>query len=239
MMFRRKAWLAWLMASASALVPLESSAQPAAKKKSSRPVQAPAAAATIEPPRDAASAPPNATLASDEIREFKAQPAAVKQLLESALALTAQNLTYAYGSADPAQGGLDCSGFVYFVLREHGFAQVPRTARGMYGWVRKAGKFRAVVSHEEDSFEFDELLPGDLLFWTGTYAMEQDPPVTHVMIYLGTEKKGGGRIMAGSSDGRTYRGKKQNGASVFDFTLPGAEARSSFIGYARIPGLRD
>ena len=63
------------------------------------------------------------------------------------------------------------------------------------------------------------------------------------MIYLGTEKATGGKIMVGSSDGRSYRGLRRNGVSVFDFTLPravaGGEQRSTFIGYARIPGLRD
>lgn len=230
-----------------------SNAQPKAKKKPARdrvPTEKKEVAekpAVIPPPEtktaDTGSYAANATIAPEDIREFAAQPAGVRQLIESCLGLAARNLTYAYGSADPAQGGLDCSGFVYYVLREHGFAQVPRDARGLYSWVRKAREFRAVVSRKADTFELEELLPGDLLFWTGTYAMDQDPPVTHVMIYLGTEKAGGGRIMIGSSDGRSYHGQKRNGVSVFDFTLPRAaqngEQRATFIGYARIPGLRN
>lgn len=51
----------------------------------------------------------------------------------------------------------------------------------------------------------------------------------------------------GSSDpasgGRTYRGQKRNGVSVFDFHMSRTPAeddqRSTFIGYARIPGPRD
>ena len=233
--------------------PVESDAQSKPKKK-------PASARTPTPKPQASEEPkatpepgekttrtgtyaPNATIATGDIREFSAQPAGVKKIIESSLALAARNLTYKYGSAEPEQGGLDCSGFVYHVLREHGFAQVPRDSRGLYSWVRKAREFRAVVSRKEDTFELEELLPGDLLFWTGTYAMDQDPPVTHVMIYLGTEKAGGGRIMIGSSDGRSYHGEKRNGVSVFDFTLPPAaqngETRATFIGYARVPGLRD
>jgi hypothetical protein len=49
--------------------------------------------------------------------------------------------------------------------------------------------------------------------------------------------------MIGSSDGRSYRGQKRNGVSVFDFTMPrpaaDGEQRTTFVGYARIPGLRD
>ena len=206
--------------------------------KTSKPEAEPEAAPSTKSP-----AAPNAAIASDDILEFHAQPAGVRKLIESSLDLARQNLTYTFGSADPANGGLDCSGFIYYVLRQHGLTQVPRDSSGLYVWVRKAHGFRAVISRKADSFEMDELLPGDLLFWSGTYATENDPPVTHTMIYLGTEKSTGAKIMIGSSDGRTYRGKKRNGVSVFDFTMPrtpsGGEQRATFIGYARIPGLRD
>ena len=184
-----------------------------------------------------------ATIAPEEILEFHGQPAGVRRLIESSLLLAGKNLTYAFGSADPAKGGLDCSGFIYYVLRQHGMTQVPRDSSGLYVWVRKAGTFRAVISRKPDSFEMDELLPGDLLFWAGTYATDHEPPVTHTMIYLGTERTGGAKIMVGSSDGRAYRGEKRNGVSVFDFAMPrtpaGGDPRATFIGYARIPGLRE
>jgi len=188
-------------------------------------------------------AAPNASIAPEEILEFHAQPAGVRKLIETTLELARQDLTYTPGSADPAKGGFDCSGFIYYVLRHHGLTQVPRDSSGLYTWVRKAHRFRAVVSRKPDSFELDELLPGDLLFWIGTYATDHDPPVTHTMLYLGTEKSSGAKIMIGSSDGRTYHGQKRNGVSVFDFTMPRApvagDPPTTFIGYARIPGLRD
>ena len=194
-------------------------------------------------PSTKALAAPGAAIAPEEILEFSAQPAGVRKLIESSLELARQNLTYTFGSADPAKGGLDCSGFIHYVLRQHGLTQVPRDSSGLYTWVRKAHGFRAVISRKADSFEMDELLPGDLLFWIGTYATQHDPPVTHTMIYLGTEKATGAKIMIGSSDGRSYRGLKRNGVSVFDFKMPRtpaeADPRSTFIGYARIPGLRD
>ena len=188
-------------------------------------------------------AAPNVAIAAEELVEFRKQPAAVRTLLESCLELARQNLTYTYGSSDPANGGMDCSGFIYYALRQHGFTQVPRDSSGQYVWVRKARLFRSVISRKPDSFEFEELLPGDLLFWTGTYATQNDPPVSHVMIYLGTEKSTGNKVMIGSSDGRSYHGQKRNGVSVFDFMMPrvglNAEQRSTFVGYSRIPGLRD
>jgi peptidoglycan DL-endopeptidase CwlO len=184
-----------------------------------------------------------ATIAPDEIEGFDENPEPVRKLLGAALELTKRNLDYSYGSADPENGGMDCSGFVYYVLRENGLEDVPRDASGQYVWVRKAGNFRAVLSRDIASFELDELEPGDLLFWTGTYSVEHDPPVTHTMIYLGKEKKTGQPVMVGASDGRTYEGEQQFGVSVFDFkTAPSKKAATSgnhprFVGYARIPGL--
>ena len=217
------------------------------KKKTQTPVPpAKAGKPEAEPevsPSAKSAAAPNAAVASGDILEFHAQPASVRALIESSLDLARKNLTYTFGSADPASGGMDCSGFIYYVLRQHGLAQVPRDSSGLYMWVRKAHGFRAVISRKPDSSEMDELLPGDLLFWMGTYATDHDPPVTHTMLYLGTEKAGGAKIMIGSSDGRTYRGQKRNGVSVFDFTMPrtpgAGEQRTTFIGYGRIPGLRD
>jgi peptidoglycan DL-endopeptidase CwlO len=127
---------------------------------------------------------------------------------------------------------------VYFLLQKLGVTDVPRSASEQYVWVRKSDDFHAVVSTRMDSFELDALRPGDLLFWTGTYATDVDPPVTHTMIYLGKARSDGRPIMVGSSDGRTFRGAKKYGVSVFDFVIPkpdGKNPMSRFIGYAEIP----
>ena len=58
--------------------------------------------------------------------------------------------------------------FIY-VLQQNGFREVPRDSSQQYVWVRKAGDFDAVLSRKEDSFELDDLKPGDVLFWRGTY----------------------------------------------------------------------
>lgn len=183
------------------------------------------------------------SLSPDEIVEFSAQPASVQKLISLCLDLTHQHLAYTTASADPSTGGMDCSGFVYFVLQQAGFKQVPRDSSGQYVWVRMNHSFHAVFSRKANGFETAELLPGDLMFWTGTYQTTHDPPVSHVMIYLGTEKSTGNRIMVGSSDGRTYHGEKRSGVSVFDFVMPRAanedKQQATFIGYGGIPELRD
>lgn len=187
---------------------------------------------------------PAATLEPGELVEFAAQPPKVQRLLTRALELTKSNLSYVFGSDDPAKGGMDCSGTIFHVLREEGLGEVPRDSAGQYGWVRKGGQFFAVVSRVEDGFEFKELLPGDLMFWTGTYETAREVPISHVMLYLGRERRTGKRVMFGASDGRSYAGVQRWGVSVFDFRMPKAdpakpERRVDFVGYGRIPGLRD
>jgi cell wall-associated NlpC family hydrolase len=185
------------------------------------------------------------TISPSEITGYDDYSPKVRQIIEAGLELTKQNLGYTYGSADPANGGMDCSGFIYYVLRQNGFSDVPRDSSQQYVWVRKAGNFNAVLSRHEDSFELDALKPGDLLFWRGTYSIDRDPPVTHTMIYLGREKRNNKRVMVGSSDGRTYDGKQRWGVSVFDFKMPAppqsgdAKISPVFVGYGRIPDLKE
>ena len=194
-----------------------------------------------------------ATLELSDLREDETWSPSVRRLLADALMLTTLNLGYQYGSSDPKNGGMDCSGTVYYLLNEAGLKDVPRDASGMYKWVWTRGRFQAVTSSNPDTFELALLKPGDLLFWTGTYQVDHDPPVTHVMIYLGINRHSGHRVMVGASEGRQFAGKSQYGVSVFDFTMPGkrppsdsvpamssaTDLQARFIGYGSIPGLEE
>lgn len=187
----------------------------------------------------------NATLLPNQIKGFENYPLKVQKLLTSALELTTRNLDYKYGSADPTDGGMDCSGFVYYVLKQNDVRDVPRDSSEQYVWLRRARLFEPVMSEKDDSFELEDLKPGDLLFWTGTYSVQRDPPITHAMIYLGREKKTGNRVMVGASDGRVYQGESRFGVSVFDFKVQhhdsngDSKLRPTFIGYGHIPGMQD
>jgi cell wall-associated NlpC family hydrolase len=223
----------------------EEHATPAPSLKERQGEEAPKAAAAEK----TGSSPTPANVATENpenIREFKNQPPQVQQLLREALALTEQNLSYKYGSADPSAGGMDCSGFIYYVLTKSGFKDVPRDSSEQYAWIRQNSNFHAVLSRDSKSFEFRELRPGDLMFWSGTYKVNREIPVSHVMIYLGTEKSTKKPVMVGASDGRTYDGVRRNGVSVFDFKMPSGQPNSTdpdlvarFEGYGTIPGLRE
>jgi len=215
--------------------------EPAPAKKAATP---PSAAISDPPIIEKAPRAPAATVEASQLVEFAAQPAPVQRLITAALELTKLNLTYTYGSADPSTGGMDCSGTIYYLFRSVGLKGVPRDSSSQYVWARQQGQFFAVVSTLADSFEFKDLQPGDLMFWSGTYTTGRDVPISHVMLYLGREKGSGKRVMFGASDGRSYNGIQRWGVSVFDFKMPKAdpanpERRVDFVGYARIPGIRD
>ena len=76
---------------------------------------------------------------------------------------------YVWGGSSP-DTGFDCSGFVCYVLKSSGYADIPRTtAQGIYDRCQRVSA--------------DEARPGDIIFFTGTY--NSGHPVSHVGIYCG------------------------------------------------------
>ena len=180
---------------------------------------------------------------ASDIVESEEYPEEIRKLIELSLTLAKKNLTYKYASADPANGGLDCSGFIYYVLTKSGIKNVPRDASEQYVWVRKAGNFQAVLAHADDTFELDALRPGDLLFWANNSASSREPEIAQIMIYLGHAKASNQRLMVGATEGSTYQDEKRSGVGVFDFKLAPARqdaderSTTAFVGYGRFPDL--
>lgn len=74
-----------------------------------------------------------------DIAESKDYPEDVRKLVDTGLDLAKKNLDYKYASADPANGGLDCSGFIYYVLTKSGVRTRPVTrASNTFGCARPA-----------------------------------------------------------------------------------------------------
>lgn len=176
------------------------------------------------------------SISTSALQNFNSNPDKVKQIITLLLKLASENLTYQYGSADPKMGGMDCSGTIYYLLNSMGLKDAPRSSHLIYKWVWEKGQFYSVNGNKIDSFEFSHLHPGDLLFWSGTYAVAHDPNVTHVMLYIG-KNTAGQLLMAGASNGRTFKGRKIWGVSVFDFLMPNPESTSRFLGYSCTPGI--
>ncbi len=180
-----------------------------------------------------------ASIRASDLVDFKENPKEIRKLIENALSLTRKKLPYKFGGTSPKSGGMDCSGTVQYTLASAGVSSVPRMSHTIFDWAKKTGKLHqlsGIYSLEHSAFE--NLKPGDLLFWEGTYTTaERDPPISHVMIYLGRLKKDGQHVIYGASSGRRYRGKKIHGVSVFDFKLPSKDSKAKFVAYGPVPGL--
>jgi peptidoglycan DL-endopeptidase CwlO len=181
---------------------------------------------------------------TDQIAESPSYSPQVRKIVDLGLYLAARHLSYKYTSADPAKGGMDCSGFIHYVLVQSGIADAPRDAREQYSWVRKAGNFKVVLAQRDDTFELDELQPGDLLFWASNFGVSPDPEIIKTMIYIGRDKTTNQRLMIGASERGTFKGQSKSGVNVFDFKVGRASTKSSkettaavFVGYGRIPDL--
>lgn len=181
-----------------------------------------------------------ASLRPRDLIEFDSLPKAIRGILEYGLSLTGKKLGYRYGSCDPANGGMDCSGTVYHILRRQGL-NPPRSSHTFYLWVREHGNLHEVKGAASLSDkQFAALQPGDLLFWEGTYNVgERFPPISHVMIFAGHQKSDGRPVAIGASSGRYYAGRARHGVSVFDLQLPREGSQSKFVGYGPIPGIRN
>ena len=180
-----------------------------------------------------------ARIGTGELAGFTSLPNARRQLIETALAVAWQSpwLPYLAGGADPQDGGFDCSGAMYFVMRKAGL-DPPRSSGAQMEWLRKNSRLLGVAAQARDLTHpsLADLKPGDLLFWAVTDSRGATR-VHHVAMFLGTEKKDGRPVMIGSTDGRAYRGQKANGYGVHDFRIPKAESGSRLVGYGSPPGL--
>ncbi|MCX7121149.1 MAG: NlpC/P60 family protein [Gammaproteobacteria bacterium] len=157
----------------------------------------------------------------------------VKKLISRSMLLSKKELNYRFGSGDPKNGGMDCSGTIHYLLKKVGHINSPRDARDLYLWVKKDGRLHPVHAYHFNSRQFSRLKPGDLLFWTGTYRTRRKPPITHVMLYIGKNKRHQ-RLMFGATEG-IYRGRIVRGVGVFDFVLPTRHERARFVAYGCIP----
>jgi cell wall-associated NlpC family hydrolase len=180
-----------------------------------------------------------ARIDTSELADLESLSHARRRLIEGALALARDSpwLPYRIGSADPALGGFDCSGAMYFVMRKAGL-DPPRSSGGQMEWLRTHGRLHAIPRDAKDLKHpsFAALRPGDLLFWA-VNEVTGETRVHHVAMYLGSGKSDGLPWMINSTDGRTYRGHKSNGYGVYDFTIPKKDALSQLVGYGSPPGI--
>jgi hypothetical protein len=183
-----------------------------------------------------------ATLLPRDLVEYRRQPKRVRTLIWNALSLTQQGLGYKFGSHDPRRGGMDCSGTIHYILRRSGWDKAPRTSRDQYLWLREYGTLTSVDGREARHYNNRRLRPGDLLFWIHTYRTRRNPPITHVAIYLGTDRRTGKPVIVHAGGGRKYAGKARRGVTVVELEEPARRGfrggKGSFVGFGTVPGAR-
>lgn len=180
-----------------------------------------------------------ASIEASDIVEYPGLCGEVKKLIDACLELTGRDLAYTFGSASPKNGGMDCSGTICYLLKSMQFEDVPRMSHTIYLRAEEYGNLtRLTHVYSPDHPVLRDLRPGDLVFWEGTYAVEErDPPISHVMLYLGTHVDDGKGILFGASSGRRYRGKRIHGVSVFDFKVPSKESKAKLVAFGPVPGI--
>ncbi|MES2474438.1 MAG: NlpC/P60 family protein [Verrucomicrobiota bacterium] len=185
-----------------------------------------------------------ALVTTADLKEFETLPDDRKELISKAIQVAKDSpwLPYKFGGSSPADGGFDCSGAMFYVMKQVDI-DPPRTSAEQFLWLKEEGRLHEIspdVRTLEDK-AMEKLTPGDLLFWGGTYTPidGRTVNVTHVALYLGHEKKDGRAIMINATDGRSYRGTKANGYGVYDFQLPREGSKTLFMGYGTPPGIAE
>ena len=105
---------------------------------------------------------------------------------------------------------MDCSNTVRYLFQKVANVDLERTASDQY--IQLLGQRRLMrvptnAGKPDRTFLSRNLQPGDLLFWEHTYRPNRNPPVTHVMVFLGTDSRGQWKMA----------GAQGPGVRVFDF----------------------
>jgi LysM repeat protein len=139
------------------------------------------------------------------------------RFLQEARALGDQGIEYDDDWRPPGESHawtMDCSNTSRYLYKVTAGIQLPRTASDQYYYLHLQGKAWDVPQDAngfaDGNFLRQNLKPGDLLFWENTYRPERQPPITHVMVFLGTNARGQW-IMAGSQSSRGGEHNRRNG----------------------------
>lgn len=136
---------------------------------------------------------------------------------------------------------MDCSNTSRYLYQAAVGLEIPRTASSQY-WVLDNEKLVWRVPKDSEgrpskTYLDKHLQVGDLLFWEHTYKPVREPPVTHVTVFMGRNKKGEW-IMAGSQS-------RQHGELTDDIGGPdlyvfnphaNSGGYSTFLGINKIKG---
>jgi cell wall-associated NlpC family hydrolase len=145
------------------------------------------------------------------------------KFLQTARALGDRGIDYDDDWRPPGERSswvMDCSNTSRWLYKSVAGINLPRTASDQYYYLHQQGKAWDVPQDgyglPDVAYLQHNLKPGDLLFWENTYRPERQPPITHVMVFLGTNERGQW-IMAGSQGSGGEHGRRDGGPDVYIF----------------------
>ena len=175
-----------------------------------------------------------------------------KSLVETARWIASQGISYGRTWKPPEESDgwvMDCSNTARYIYKKALGKTIPRTASDQYFELNQKGLFTEAPRKADGEVDTEALLKllrsGDLLFWEWTYNIKREPPVSHVMIYLGQTEKGAPKMVGSSSRGTgDWSGQASGGVDIYPFRPNGASGgvrgilgiyvrRGRFIGFAR------
>jgi len=166
------------------------------------------------------------------------------RFMQEARQLSDQGLEYNEDWRPPGESHawtMDCSNTSRYLYKVTTGLELPRTASDQYYYLHLQNKAwdvpQASNGYADVSYLRENLKPGDLLFWENTYRPERQPPITHVMVFLGTNDKGQW-IMVGSQSSRGGAHNRRNGGPdiyVFDPCKPSG-GYTTWLGLVRHQG---
>jgi cell wall-associated NlpC family hydrolase len=116
---------------------------------------------------------------------------------------------------------MDCSNTARYLYKTTTGIQLPRTASDQYYYLHLQNKAWDVpqlsTGYADTNYLRQNLKGGDLLFWENTYKPDRQPPITHVMVFLGTNERGEW-LMAGSQSSRGgAHNRRHGGPDIYVF----------------------
>ena len=161
-------------------------------------------------------------------RKLSDQEMFIQELRKRAEGLSLQGFPYIFGGSSPADGGMDCSGTMKYLLA--GMVEnMPRASYQQYAWLKQNRSMHHTKTIPAKMGGRRGLKPGNLIFWGGTY--NSGHKVSHVMIYLG-QAPDGRHFMFGAR-GKNKTGLNGSGIDIFELR-PGKS--KSLVGYGSLPG---
>jgi LysM repeat protein len=116
---------------------------------------------------------------------------------------------------------MDCSNTSRYLYRVVTGIQLPRTASDQYYYLHLQNKAWDVPQMANGFADCNylrrNLKAGDLLFWENTYRPDRQPPITHVMIFLGTNARGEWTMAGSQSTRGGEHNRRHGGPDIYVF----------------------